>query len=452
MAPPAGSIAPAAYDFPTIAPPGARRPARPQRAPGRAGGRTLRILMLGSTYPRHEADYAVPWLRETVKRLCDRGHRVTVLAPSFRGLASHSIDGVIVRRFRYAPKAWECLTHEQGAPNRIRNPIYQALGLPYVISGVAAAAALAVREQFNVIHAHWPFPHGPIAAAARLACGAPVVMNSHGAEFALARRKRWVRPLLASSLRHADRLISNSSHTAAEVKAISGCDSHVIPYGSTVAARPTPLPGNEVAKILFTGRLIQRKGVKYLIRAMPRILANRPAVLQITGDGDQRQQLEQEARALGLGDAVQFLGFVGNAELDRLYAGCDIYVNPSVIDDKGDTEGLGVGPIEAFCHGRPVVASAVGGIPDVVKHDHTGLLVPEKDAPALATAILELLHDPDRAATLAAQGLAYSRAQFDWDRIIDQLESVYRSAMESAAAAAAARSPAQRPARQSATV
>jgi len=395
--------------------------------------RGLRILMLGSTYPRHEGDYAVPWMRETVRRLVARGHVVQVLAPAFRGLPSHDIDGVRVHRFRYAPRTWECLTHEQGAPNRIRNPLFQALGVPYVVAGTYAASGLAARERFDVIHAHWPFPHGPIAAAARAACGAPLVMNSHGAEFALARRKKWVRPLLSRALRHSDRLVSNSSHTAAEVRRISGRDSTVIPYGSTVEARPSPLPRNAVSRILFTGRLIQRKGVDYLIRAMPMILARRPAVLEITGDGDQRRGLEALAASLGLGEAVRFLGFVDNAELDRLYAACDVYVNPSVIDDRGDTEGLGVGPIEAFCHGRPVVASAVGGITDVVRHRETGLLVAEKRPDELADAILEVLHDPAEAEALAAAGLADARVRFDWDRIVTSLETVYHEAIESRA-------------------
>jgi glycosyltransferase involved in cell wall biosynthesis len=386
-------------------------------------------LFIGSTYPRNEADYAVPWLRESVHRLIERGHSVTVLAPSFQGLGSHRLDGVPVHRFRYAPRRWEKLTHEQGAPNRIRNPLYQMLGLPYVAMGSLAAARLSWRERFDVIHTHWPFPHGPIASVARAFCGAPIVMNSHGAEFALARRKKWVRPILRQALCAADRLICNSSHTAAEVRALSGRDSEVIPYGSTVEARPTPLLRNEIPRILFTGRLIQRKGVEYLIRAMPLILTKRRAVLQITGDGDQRANLEQLTGALGLNDVVEFLGFVSNQELDALYAGCDVYVNPSVVDDRGDTEGLGLGPIEAFAHGRPVVASAVGGIPDVVKHWRTGLLVPEKDPSALAQAILDVLDDPVQAGTLANAGLAFARRQFDWDRITDAIEDVYHAAI-----------------------
>jgi glycosyltransferase involved in cell wall biosynthesis len=310
--------------------------------------KTLSILVIGSTYPRHEGDYAVPWLRETVRRMANRGHTLTILAPSFEGLASHTVDGVPVHRFRYAPSRWEHLTHEQGAPNRIRNPLYQLLGIPYVAMGALAAARLVKHVHFDVIHAHWPFPHGPIAFAARAASGIPVVMNSHGAEFALARRKKWVRPLLRSALSSSDRLICNSLHTADQIRSLSGLESDVIPYGTTVKARPTPLPRNDVARILFTGRLIQRKGVEYLIRAMPQVLAHRPAVLQITGNGDQRTRLEELTRELGLERAVQFLGFVSNEQLDALYAGCDVYVNPSIVDDKGDTEGLGVGPIVAF--------------------------------------------------------------------------------------------------------
>src|ERR1700733_6546721 len=100
----------------------------------------LNICMVTSTYPRHESDYAVPWLRESVRRLTDRGHKVTVLAPSYRGLQDHTIDGVSVKRFRYAPAAIETLTHEQGAPNKVGSIWKKLLGIPYVINGRDAAA------------------------------------------------------------------------------------------------------------------------------------------------------------------------------------------------------------------------------------------------------------------------------------------------------------------------
>ena len=99
----------------------------------------------------------------------------------------------------------------------------------------------------------------------------------------------------------------------------------------------------------------------------------------ITGDGDQRERLEALSRSLGLEKVVQFLGFLGNERLAEEYARCNVWVNPSIIDERGDTEGLGVGAIEAYSYGKPVVSSNVGGIPDAVRHRITGLLVPEKD-------------------------------------------------------------------------
>ena len=128
-----------------------------------------------------------------------------------------------------------------------------------------------------------------------------MVANCHGAEFALARRKGWVRPLLKAALLSSDRIICNSSSTAADVKALSGRLAKVIPYGTTVEAKPSTasMEKSDVSRILFTGRLIQRKGVEYLIRAMIPILERRKAVLTITGDGDQRVQARGTHRRAG---------------------------------------------------------------------------------------------------------------------------------------------------------
>jgi glycosyltransferase involved in cell wall biosynthesis len=386
---------------------------------------SLKICVVTSTYPRTEDDYAVPWLRESIRRFVDRGHSVHVLAPSFEGLGNHAIDGVQVERFRYSPRQWERLTHEQGAPNRIRNPWYQLLGLPYVVMGCRAARHLARQHSFDVVHAHWPFPHEPIASAAAVACGASLVITSHGAEFALARRKAWVRPILRHSLRKADALIANSSDTAKHIHAISGFSAEILPFGSTVHPKSVVEDTDAVPRVLFTGRLIQRKGVEFLLRAIPRVLAMSPAKFIITGDGDERANLESLAASLELGDAVEFLGFVSNERLNKEYGRCNVWVNPSVIDDRGDTEGLGVGAIEAYMHGKPVVASAVGGIPDAVRNGTTGWLVPEKDTAALANAILDLVKDPAKARKFGEAGLRFAEQRFDWERITDRLEQIY---------------------------
>lgn len=402
--------------------------------------RKLKICVVGSTYPRHQEDHEVPWLRKSVNLIAERGHEVTVAVPSFQGLQSHTIDGVRVLRFRYAPKRFENLTHDQGAPNKLHNPLYNLLAVPYIIMGIIHLALWTARERFDVIHVHWPFPHGLFAVLPAL-FGTKVVSTCHGAELALGRKKTWIRKVLGWLLRKADVLGCNSSHTAGEIRAVCGRDPTVIPYGATTRIEPAGEPKkirDRPATILFSGRLIQRKGLPYLIRTIPVLLKHRPVQLLITGNGDRRDELEALTLKLRLEASVHFLGFVSNEDLGELYRTCDLYVHPAIFDDKGDTEGLGVVLIEALMNERPVVASAVGGIVDVIEHEETGLLVPEKDEPALAAAILRVLDDPALGRRLGQAGRRFAERHFDWSRITDETEQLYYRATNEADAIPAA--------------
>ena len=384
-----------------------------------------KILVITSTYPRHHQDYAVPWMRETHKRLVDQGNKVTVVAPSYKGLRTHLLDGIVVHRFRYATRNLETLTHEEGATYRVRKPWVQLLAIPYILVGCLVSAWIAYRGRYDVIHVHWPFPHGLMGQLARLVSGTPLVMMSHGAEFSLARRKKWVRPFLRQSLRAADLRIANSSDTARRVTECCGKSCETLPYGTTVKSSSVQASPNETPRVLFTGRLIERKGLRYLLLAIPYVLSNVRAKFVITGDGDQRQKLEALCKRLRLTDYVEFLGFVSKEQLAQEYAKCDVWVNPGIVDSWGDAEGLGVGSIEAYSHYKPVVASNVGGIPDTVRHGKTGYLVPEKDTAALADALVDLLKDPEKSRKFGRAGFQFAKMTFSWSRIVQELEGLY---------------------------
>ena len=385
----------------------------------------LKILVITSTYPRHSEDYAVPWMRETHRRLKEQGHEVTVLAPSFKGLKSHTLDGIEVVRFRYAPKSIEMLTHEEGATYKVRTAWKQILAIPYILIGCLCAGWLALTRRFDAVHVHWPFPHGMMGQVASLTNRCPLIVMSHGAEFALARRKRWVRPFLRQSLRAANMRIANSSDTATKVRELSQCDCLVLPYGTTVNSVLTPAPPNDKPRVLFTGRLIERKGLEYLLQAVPHVLKQHEAKFIITGNGDQRPRLELLQKQLGLEQDVEFVGFLSKEDLQKEYARCDIWVNPGIVDSWGDAEGLGVGSIEAYNYHKPVIASAVGGIPDTVVNGKTGYLVPQKDVAALANAICDLLNQPEKARQFGRNGYQFALRTFSWERIIRKMESFY---------------------------
>ena len=392
------------------------------------GRRSLRIGVITSTYPRFHEDHEVPWLRESVNRIAARGHEVTVIAPAYSGSKNHLIDGIEVRRFRYAACRLERLTHGEGAPNKLKkNPFLKILTLTYLLSGIWSAWKIRREKRIEILHVHWPFPHGLMALLPARLAGVKVVSSCHGAEIALARRNKLSTALLASCLRHSDAVTCNSSHTANLIQKISAQQAQVIPYGATVRiGHNASSQSTEIPLLLFSGRLIQRKGVNYLLTAMPLILARHRARLVITGDGHCRPEWEALSRELGIADRVEFAGFVSNERLSELFWSCTIYVHPAIYDDRGDTEGLGVVLIEALRNSKPVVASAVGGIVDVIKDEETGLLVPEKNPAAIADAVLRLLDDSELARRLGEQGCAYAAQFFDWNRITDQLETVYQ--------------------------
>jgi len=181
--------------------------------------------------------------------------------------------------------------------------------------------------------------------------------------------------------------------------------------------------------VLFVGRLVERKGVSHLVDAVNLLLPGADVRLVIVGDGPERARIEARVRERGLDGRVAVRGQVSDAELQAAYAGADAFVLPAVVDRRGDTEGLGVVLLEAMNHRVPVIASAIGGITDIVEDGVSGLLVPPGDAPALAAALGSLARAPDLAAGLGEAGYRRLRERFDWDAITRRWLEVYAAAV-----------------------
>ena len=409
----------------------------------------MKVLVIGSVYPRFHEDAEVPWLRTSVAHLKQAGVDIQVLAPAYKGLKSHEIDGVKVNRFRYAPANWEFLTHEEGAPSKMANkPWLQLLAIPYIISGFFKCIKICRKFRPDVIHAHWPFPHAYIALGAAKLFRIPLVLNFHGAELLLIRKKKWVKPLLKFAIGQAQAVFANSSFTAGKIKALRNVDVEWSPYGTTLEsngkvgepAEPTqvPHPINGKFKILFVGRHIERKGIGNLIEAA-KYLPRDKFEIRIVGVGDLTDKLKAQAAEVASAAETHgnhepsfkpaeiiFTGKLSPEELANEYKTANVFTLPAIVDSKGDTEGLGVVLIEAMELGLPVVASNVGGIPDVVVDGESGILVPEKDPQALADAFKRLEANP----ALVQQLLEGSRKRicdcFSWDGIIDRQIAAYK--------------------------
>lgn len=417
----------------------------------------MKLLVIGSVYPRFHEDAEVPWLRTSIAHLKKAGLDVQVLAPAYKGLKSHEIDGVKVNRFRYAPADWEMLTHEEGAPSKMASkPWLQLLAIPYIISGFFKCIRICRKFKPDVIHAHWPFPHAYIALGAAKLFRIPLVLNFHGAELLLIRKKKWVRPLLKFAIGQAQAVFANSSFTAGKIKALRDVNVEWSPYGTTLEERgerrderrekeggslPVDTPQHPVVgkfKILFVGRHIERKGICYLIEAA-KYLPRDKFEIRIVGVGDLTDKLKVQAAALSavsgnVAGEVQpaeiiFTGKLSPEDLANEYKTANVFTLPAIVDSKGDTEGLGVVLIEAMELGLPIVASNVGGIPDVVVDGVSGILVPEKDSEALANAYKRLADDPELVKKLLAGAQQRIAQCFTWDGIIERQIEVYKKTL-----------------------
>lgn len=388
-----------------------------------------RALALVTAWARTPDDVITPWLEALVQQLREVDVELEVLAPAWRGAEGGTLRGVRVHRFRYAPAPLEVLSHEASVPDQLRaRPWWSALVPGYLAAAALETTRLVQRERFELVHAFWPLPHAlPGLVAARLR-GVPLVSSFFGVELSVAARVPSLRAPLRALVRASDAVTAVSNFTAARLRALAPeVPVRVIPFGVSVSpGAPQPAAGapSTSLRLLFIGRLVERKGLAVLLDA----LAQCPGVsLEVLGDGPLRGALER--RAARLGERVTFRGFVSAEEKARALAACDALVLPAVVDSLGDTEGQGVVLLEAMAVGKPVVASAAGGIVDLVRDEVEGLLVPPGDVAALATAVRRLGTDQGLCARLGAAGRTRVETDFSWSKLRDDVADVYRRAL-----------------------
>jgi len=383
-----------------------------------------RLLIVTTNFPRWEGDPHSPWLVHLLGLLRDRGFEIEILAPAYAGSHSQVIYGMRVYRFRYAPARWETLTHDEGAPNKIRrNPLYLLLLPFYLLAGMLAARRVG-RSRFDLIHVHWPMPQGLLGLAARWAGGGRLVATFYGADLVMSQRFRAARPFVRYFARRCSAIAAISSFTAQETKQMTGLEPRIIPYGIELPPLDPAAPV-EPGLILTVGRLVERKGQIYLIEAMTHLAHHPEAHLIIVGEGHERPLLEETIRRHGLEERVKLAGRVSDEVLDDLYRRCQVFVLPAIVDSAGDTEMLGMVSLEAMRYCKPVIATRVGGIADIVQDGETGVLVGQRDARALADAIDRLLDAPALAERLGRAGYEFARQQFAWQAVLDQTLALY---------------------------
>ncbi|TMJ93903.1 MAG: glycosyltransferase family 4 protein [Actinobacteria bacterium] len=334
----------------------------------------MKVVVLTTSYPRGPGDTAGLFVADAAERVRAAGVEIEVVSPaSFRHFG---------------------IAYGHGVLGNLRREPWRAALLPPMLASFYAAALRASRRA-DLLHAHW-LPSGAVALATKR----PFVLQLWGSDVELA----WRMPSLARAVLRRARITICPSHALAEQARILGArEVRVIPSGVDVPDEVAPEA--EPPEILFAGRLSPEKGILDLVEAA------RGLPLVVVGDGPLRASVPG-AR-----------GFVPHEELVGHYGRAAVVACPS------RREGFGVVCAEAMAHGRPVVATAVGGHLDLVEDGETGLLVPPGDLDALRAALERLLGDPELRRRLGAAARERARERFSWEHVTPATVAAYEEAL-----------------------
>jgi glycosyltransferase involved in cell wall biosynthesis len=334
----------------------------------------LKVVVLTTSYPRHADDVAGVFVRDAVEHLRGAGIPVSVVSP--------------------ASVAHFGLAYDHGIAGNLKRKPWLAVVVPLFLLSFARAARRATRG-VDLVHAHWL----PTALPA-LATGKPFVLQLWGTDVELARRTPWAFRWL---VRRARLVLCPSTALADAARELGAHEVRVVPNGVQLPADVgAPV---EPPHVLYVGRLSEEKGVTDLLEAtegVPRVLV---------GDGPLRNGI------------VEATGFVAPAELGAYYERASVIACPS------HREGYGVVAREAMAYGRPVVASAVGGLVDAVEDGVTGLLVPPRNPAALRAAVERLLDDPHLRDRLGRAGREKARRELSWKSSTEATIAAYEDAL-----------------------
>jgi len=406
----------------------------------------MRIAVLTSEFPAVSETFVLDQVADLIER--DFEVHVYPERPSAAPGVTHPAWERLglVQHTRYSPpmpvpklaRVWGAARLLAASAPGGRAPLLRSVN-PLAYGRSAASLSLLYRQVpllgargYDVVHCH----HGPVAlAAAQLRSAgvfrAPLVATFHGHDANVVPRALGDRAY-APLFRTAEQLTVNSEFLRGRLLALGADPRRVTRYPVGVdleafSPRSPPRPRGADLRVLSVARLVEEKGIAVALRAVERLLQRFPTLrYDVVGDGPQRTSLERMARGLGVGARVHFVGAQPHDRVRQFHAEADVFLLPSVLGADGSAESQGLALIEAQASGVPVVASAIGGVPESLRDGVTGHLFPAGDSEALAERLTRLLAHSEQRVAMGRAGRAFAEQHFDRRRITDRLIALYR--------------------------
>jgi glycosyltransferase involved in cell wall biosynthesis len=392
----------------------------------------MKLLVLASTFPSGDTDPVPAFVKDQLVALkaLHPALRISVLAPHDRRSETRSFrswPAYDEYRFHYFwPFAAEQLAGRGILPALRANPLHY-LVVPCLFLGEFVALLRLVRRLApDVLYAHWFTPQAVVAGWVSRITGIPFVFTTHAADVEVWRRvPLFGGGMVRGTARRARAFTAVSTRSMQKLQRFFAADewaslrgrAAIIPMGVALPAAVQPAIGQDATPtvILFMGRLVEKKGVQFLLQAYATARTRLgSSSLVIAGDGPLLELLRRQAVDLGIADDVRFAGFVSGAAKAQLLEQADICVVASVVAADGDAEGLPVSLLEGLAHGKLCIATAESGADDILTSGTNGFVVPQRSSAALAEALLQAA-GLDLATRQNMQAAARRLAcQFDW--------------------------------------
>ena len=378
------------------------------------------ILVCASTFPRWKNDTEPGFIYELCTGLKEE-FNIIVLTSHYCGAEKHEImNGLEIYRYRYSLPQFETLVYNGGiVTNLKKNPWKYLLLPPFLIAQLFWILKLIYHHPASVIHAHWIIPQGFLSLLALRISNKPIkiLCTSHGSDlFGLndplsSKLKRWVLKnvnivtVVSRAMFDTVKKIAPETQSAPLI-APMGTDLKQTFYANHKIARKDNI-------LLYTGRLVDNKGIDLLIRSIPVIKQQFPSItLKIVGDGPKRASLQELARQLNIEKNVIFFGSIKHENLAKFYSEATLAVFPFQ-----KAQGFGLVLVEALGCACPVIVSDVPAIHDIITNKQTGLIVPVNNIDILIDKIIWSLNNPEQLKTFAVNGRMHVLNNFDWEII-----------------------------------
>ena len=394
--------------------------------------KNFKVCMLTTGFPRFQGDLFGTFVQELAQELARGGEMaVEVLAPHAAGLpTSERFGSVEVRRFRYFwPAARQAVAYGGGIPSNIRSSWIARLQVPFFLCGFFLCAFAWVRKG-QVVHCHWTIT-GLVAYCATRIWRRPLVLSVRGSDINLLEKGQlarlhqliygWMDVIVAVSEDIAEKLALIGVPQSKIKVVTNGVDCRFRLGDRAEARRELALPAEGII-VLFVGLIVPVKGLEILVDALASFSGEKPLCL-LVGEGPQKTELQRAAKERGLCEYWRFVGQRATDEIPVWMVAADMLVLPSYSEGRPNVV------LEAQACGLPVVATRVGGTPELVRDEINGLLVESGDAQALAEAIQRLSRDAVLRQALGQAGREQAGAM-TWTASAQKMAVIYRDLLE----------------------